>query len=71
MTNGFNVGIVNLVGQAISKNKFTNRKNQITAIGICKWGGVKNADTLGKSDEDKKKVSFILRKVLIYMEIID
>lgn len=46
LTNGYNVGIVQLVGQAIHKSKLTNPKKAITAIGLCKWGSVKDVEKL-------------------------
>ncbi|CAF1408708.1 unnamed protein product [Rotaria sordida] len=55
ITNGYNIGIVQLVGQAINKIKSTHPKKQITAIGICKWGSVKDAKELIKSQSRKKK----------------
>ncbi|CAF4870469.1 unnamed protein product [Rotaria sp. Silwood1] len=46
ITNGYNIGIVQVVGQAINKVKLTQPKKSITAIGICKWGSVKNVEEL-------------------------
>ncbi|CAF1334310.1 unnamed protein product, partial [Rotaria sp. Silwood1] len=54
ITNGYNVGIVQLVGQAINKVKLTNPKKQITAIAVCKWGSVQNVEKLTK-DRNKEK----------------
>jgi hypothetical protein len=54
LTNGYNVGIVQLVGQAISKFKFTNPRKPIVAIGICKWGSVKNFQSLRYQDTTKQ-----------------
>jgi hypothetical protein len=45
-TNGYNVGIVQLVGQAINKVKLTNPKKSITAIALCKWGSVKDVEKI-------------------------
>ncbi|CAF2638466.1 unnamed protein product [Rotaria sp. Silwood2] len=50
ITNGYNVGIVQLVGEAINKIKLTHPKYLITAIAICKWGSAKDVDELTKSD---------------------
>lgn len=46
ITNGYNVGIVQLVGQAINKIRLTKPKNRITAIALCKWGSVKDVEKL-------------------------
>ncbi|CAF1449983.1 unnamed protein product [Adineta steineri] len=48
ITNGYNVGIVQLVGQAINKVKFTKLDKHITAIGLCKWGSIKDVETITK-----------------------
>ena len=40
VTNGYNSGIVQLVGQAITKMKLTNQAKNLAAIGVCKWGSV-------------------------------
>ena len=46
VTNGYNVGIVQVVGQAIKKAALTDRRNKLVAIGVCKWGSVKNIEQL-------------------------
>jgi len=56
MTNGYNVGIVQLVGQAINKVKLTKPKEHLTAIGLCKWGSVKDVEKLTDPQHLKKKV---------------
>jgi hypothetical protein len=56
ITNGYNVGIVQLVGQAINKVKLTNPKKHITAIGLCKWGSVKDVEKLTSHQHLKKQV---------------
>ncbi len=56
ITNGYNVGIVQLVGQAINKAKLTNLKKHITAIGLCKWGSVKDVERLINSQYMKNRV---------------
>ncbi|CAF4840745.1 unnamed protein product [Rotaria socialis] len=55
ITNGYNVGIVQLVGQAIHKVKLTNPKRQITAIGVCKWGSVKDVEKLTEPPHTRKQ----------------
>jgi hypothetical protein len=42
ITNGMNVGIVQLIGQAIRKRKLTKPKDDVVALGICNYGCVKN-----------------------------
>jgi hypothetical protein len=59
ITNGFNVGIVQLVGQAISKVKMTETKKHVTAIGICKWGSIKDVEILTNSPLDEVEFIFI------------
>jgi hypothetical protein len=54
--NEYNVSIINLVKQAINKNKFTNRKNQITAFGIFKWGSIKDIEYLRKFYRETKQI---------------
>lgn len=62
ITNGYNVGIVQLVGQAINKIKLTNPKKHITAIGLCKWGSVKDVERLTDPQYIKKQVEFMFYK---------
>ena len=38
LTNGYNNGIVQLVGQAVYKVKLIRPDQKLTAIGICQWG---------------------------------
>jgi len=42
ITNGVNVGIVQLIGQAIRKRKLTKPHDKAVAIGVCNYGCVKN-----------------------------
>ncbi|CAF3378524.1 unnamed protein product, partial [Rotaria sp. Silwood2] len=65
ITNGYNVGIVQVVGQAINKVKLTKPKQCITAIGICKWGSVKNVEKLTQAQYMKKQ------KIMDNFNIID
>lgn len=41
-TNGSNVGIVQLIGQAIRKRKLTKPQDKAVAIAVCNYGCVKN-----------------------------
>ncbi|CAF1094081.1 unnamed protein product [Adineta steineri] len=51
ITNGYNVGIAPLVGQAANKFKLTNLDQRITTIGLCKYGSIKDVERLIKSDK--------------------
>lgn len=42
LTDGMNVGIVQLIGRAIRKRKMTKPKDKIVSIGVCNYGCVKN-----------------------------
>ncbi|CAF0878333.1 unnamed protein product [Adineta steineri] len=55
ITNGYNVGIVQLVGQAINKVKLTKLDQHITAIGVCKWGSIKDVETITGSDKENNQ----------------
>lgn len=44
LTNGYNTGIVQLVGHAIQKIRYTKQDTKITAIGVCKWGCVSDVE---------------------------
>ncbi|CAF0834212.1 unnamed protein product [Adineta ricciae] len=55
ITNGYNVGIVQLVGQAINKVKLTKLNRHITAIGLCKWGSIKDVEVLTSSQATRKQ----------------
>ena len=57
ITNGYNVGIVQLVGQAINKIRLTKPKKRITAIALCKWGSVKDVKKLTSPRDNQKQVS--------------
>ena len=61
MTSGFNVGIVQVVGQAISKAKLTNLNKNITAIGLCKWGSIKDVKNITDPQYIKRQVGFVVR----------
>ncbi|CAF3691904.1 unnamed protein product, partial [Adineta steineri] len=51
ITNGYNVGVAQLVGQAINKLNLTKLDQHITAIGLCKYGSIKDVKTLIDSDK--------------------
>ncbi|CAF1295890.1 unnamed protein product, partial [Rotaria sordida] len=42
LTNGINVGIVQLIGQTIRKRKMTKPDGKTIIIGVCNYGSVKN-----------------------------
>ncbi|CAF0835391.1 unnamed protein product [Didymodactylos carnosus] len=55
VTNGFKVGAVQLVGDAIYENKLTNPKSEIIAVGVSKWGSVINRESLLNKNNTEKK----------------
>ncbi|CAF4578258.1 unnamed protein product, partial [Didymodactylos carnosus] len=56
ITNGFNIGIVQLVGHAISKSRLTSvDKKKITAIGMAKYGCIKDFEKLKKPKHDENQ----------------
>lgn len=55
-TNGYNVGIVQLVGKAIHKSKLTNPQKKIIAIALCKWGCIKNRANLIETNDQTNQV---------------
>ncbi|UJR26318.1 hypothetical protein I4U23_007656 [Adineta vaga] len=55
ITNGYNMDIVRLVGQAIKKNKLKQSKQEMIAIGICKWGCIKNVEYLTDFKEEEEE----------------
>ncbi len=63
LTSGYNIGIIQLVGQAINKVRLTNPKQKITAIGICKWGSILNVEYITRrKDEEADEVDSSLKK---------
>ncbi|CAF1516121.1 unnamed protein product, partial [Didymodactylos carnosus] len=48
LTNGFNVGITQFVGQAINKSRLARVDDKIIAIGLPKYGCIKNINELEK-----------------------
>ncbi len=67
ITNGYNVGIVQLVGQAIKKVKLTKPKERLTAIGLCKWGSVKDIKTLTSDTQHLKKKVRLMFNGCVYI----
>ncbi|CAF1229932.1 unnamed protein product [Rotaria sordida] len=59
ITNGYATGIVHLVGQAILKFKLSNvKKNSIIAIGICKWGSIRDVEEITRpKDEETEQIT--------------
>ena len=45
-TNGYDSGIVQLVGRAINKFRLIEPNKILTVIGICKWGCIANIQSL-------------------------
>ncbi len=54
ITNAANVGIVQLIGQAIRKRKLTKLHNKIVAIGVCNYGSVKNINDFQRLEQIEK-----------------
>ncbi|CAF1153213.1 unnamed protein product [Rotaria sordida] len=55
-SSGYNIGIVQLAGRAIQKFKLTHfKKNNFTAIAVCKWGSIKNVKMITSRDDKKTK----------------
>lgn len=50
LTNGTNVGIVQLIGQAIRKRKLTKPHENAVAIGVCNYGCIKNLNDFQRSE---------------------
>ena len=53
ITNGYDNGLVQLVGQIIYRTKIRKPDRKPTALALCKWGGVKNAHQLIQKKEIK------------------
>ncbi|CAF1229892.1 unnamed protein product, partial [Rotaria sp. Silwood1] len=54
LSSGYNIGIVQLVGHAIHKFKLTNsKKASFTAIAVCKWGCIKDVETITSQDDQE------------------
>ncbi|CAF3862174.1 unnamed protein product [Rotaria sp. Silwood1] len=61
ITNGFDTGIVQLVGRAIKKAQL-KQSDKVIAIGICKWGSIKDVKALTKQNNDKTHLKYFLEK---------
>ncbi|CAF3768859.1 unnamed protein product [Rotaria sordida] len=66
ITNGYKVGIVQLIGQEINRIKLSKfNKNTIIAIGIGNWGSIKNVEILtDMQTEEKNKKKKRIPKIL-------
>jgi hypothetical protein len=51
ISNGANVGIVQLIGQAIHKRKLTKPQDRAVAIGVCNYGCVKNINDFQRLEQ--------------------
>ncbi|CAF1231672.1 unnamed protein product [Rotaria sp. Silwood1] len=75
ITNGAKSGICELVGYAIAEHRLTNKKENITALAIAKWGAVKQ-DTYHPLRklilEENLSINEVLAKLIgDYMEPLD
>ena len=52
-----NVGVVQLIGQAIRKRKLTQPKDKTVAIGVCNYGCVKNLSDFQRLEHAQKSPS--------------
>lgn len=53
LTNGYDSGIVHLVGQALKNARLIHLDRKIIAIGICHWNSIRNKEFLFSSQNDK------------------
>ncbi|CAF0816739.1 unnamed protein product [Adineta ricciae] len=59
ITTGYQVGVAQLVGEAISQVRLTHLKTkQLTAIGLCKWGCVSNKEQVLRSRTEELDEKF-------------
>lgn len=56
ITNGYNTGITQYFGRMIHKAKLKNPKQNLIAIGICKWGSIRNVKKLTDLNGNRRKV---------------
>lgn len=68
LTNGYNNGIVQLVGQAVYKVKLIKPDQKLTAIGVCQWGCIHGPDF--KSDLKDEENEEVWRKSCFQNEIL-
>ncbi len=60
ITNGYNNGLIQIIGHALRKAKLKESEHEMVAIAICKWGGVKNLQRIIKPKKKESiKVSYI------------
>lgn len=57
ITNGYDVGVVKLVGHLLNHVKRSQLK-RLTAIAVCKWGSIRNLDSFMAGNLKKKVDSF-------------
>lgn len=67
VTNGYKTGVVQLIGQAIDKVRLKQSRKKLTAIGISKWGCIKNVE---KMILGKKHNINTVRKNLVLINLI-
>jgi hypothetical protein len=56
ITDGYDTGIVNIVGLAIKKAKLMSPGKKFTALAICQWGMVDNVKGITNGNINKLKV---------------
>jgi hypothetical protein len=56
ITGGYNLGIIQFVGQAIKKARIRKPDQDIVAIGICKWGSIKDVENLTGLQNSEKLI---------------
>jgi len=54
ITNGYDNGVAQLIGQAIHKAQYRDLDRKTAAIGICKWSGIKAPEKLLKRKKNKQ-----------------
>ena len=70
ITNGTDVGIVKLIGQAIRKRKLTKPQDKAVAIAVCNYGCVKNVNDFQRLDLNEPPPSPDQSLVIITDDII-
>lgn len=59
ITNGYNNGLVQLVGQAVHRTKIKRSDDRAFALAICKWGGIKDVHKLlPKKKDEVEEIEF-------------
>lgn len=67
MTNGLDVGIVRLVGQALDKIRLMKPEKEIISIAVAKFGCITNYDSL---KNNTSQVKIIYTQYILYVIII-